>query len=182
MSFSFVCADCQAYLFTPAISKRYLEDGLTVYSFYPYSQVEDFIKAKHKYHGQKIYKLLAKNSFKIFADNFAYDKKVFALPIDDKLSTLYSHTAILAKSLKSEYITPKFGVLRAKNSVTYSTKSLEFRLKNPRYFNYTFKENIEAILVDDVITTGTTLLEAKETLKKYNVNVLFALTLADARQ
>ena len=181
-SFSFLCSSCQLNFFTPIITKRVLKNSLIVYSFYPYSQIEDFIKTKHKYHGQKIYKLLAKNSFKVFANSFTSNKKVFAFPIDDKLSTLYSHTAILAKSLKSRYITPKFSVLRAKNSVTYSRKSLEFRLKNPRDFNYTFKENIDVILVDDIITTGTTLLEAKETLKKYNVNVLFALTLADARQ
>jgi competence protein ComFC len=55
-------------------------------------------------------------------------------------------------------------------------------LDNPRDFKYTFKKNINAILIDDIVTTGTTLCEAYSILKKNNINVLFALTLADARQ
>ena len=37
------------------------------------------------------------------------------------------------------------------------------------------------ILVDDIVTTGTTILEARDTLQKVGVDVLFALVLADAR-
>lgn len=44
-------------------------------------------------------------------------------------------------------------------------------------FKYTGPKNCDVIIIDDVITTGTTILEAKNTLKKENVNVLFALTL-----
>jgi len=155
---------------------------LTVYSFYPYTQVERFIKTKHTYRGSKIYKILAKNSFGSFAKDFTYKDKVFALPVDDKIKDNYSHTAILAQALRSKFIKPIFGKLRAKNSVSYSTKSLEFRLKNPRDFDYEFKSDVEVILVDDVITTGSTLSEAYSLLKKSGVQVLFALTLADARQ
>jgi len=59
---------------------------------------------------------------------------------------------------------------------------LDFRLENSRDFRYSGKSDIEAILVDDTITTGITLQEAYILLEKYNVNVLFALTLADAKE
>jgi len=181
-SFSLICHDCQRKFFTYKTTKRVLHDNLIVYSFYPYSQIEDFIKTKHTYRGAKLYKLLANNSFKVFSKKFDFTDRVYAIPIDDKVTSLYSHTAILARSLKSKIIVPRYNTLRAKNQVNYSAKTLEYRLKNPRNFHYSYKNDIDVILVDDVITTGTTLSEAKATLKKYNVNVLFALTLADARQ
>lgn len=37
------------------------------------------------------------------------------------------------------------------------------------------------VLVDDLVTSGTTLLEAKKIVEKSNNSVLFALTLADAK-
>jgi len=58
---------------------------------------------------------------------------------------------------------------------------LKFRLNNPRNFKYSGPKNINIILVDDVITTATTINEAKEVLKKYNVNVAFCLVLVDKR-
>jgi len=181
-SLSLFCLTCQEEHLKPTVTKRILSDGLEVFSFYKYSEIQDFIKTKHTYHGQKIYKALAKNSFCNFAKDFFYEKKVYALPVDDKLTSNYSHTAILAHALNSKNIKPLFKKLRAKNTVSYSTKTLEFRLKNPRDFDYTFKKNIDVILVDDIVTTGTTLSEAKALLQNHDVNVLFALTLADARQ
>ena len=44
------------------------------------------------------------------------------------------------------------------------------------------KENIDVILIDDIVTTGSTLEEAHDALKKHDVNVLFALVLADAKE
>ena len=184
LSFSTICSTCQTKYLSSNLTKRTLPNGLVVYSFYKYSDIKGFLKTKHTYLGYKIYTLLAKNSFRKFALEFVddHDKKIYAFAIDDKLSPEYSHTAILTKALKSKYITPKYNKLRAKNTVSYSAKTLEYRLKNPRNFNYTFKQDIYAILVDDIITTGTTLSEAKALLEKNSVNVLFALTLADARQ
>jgi len=37
---------------------------------------------------------------------------------------------------------------------------------------------MDVILIDDIITTGTTLKEAEKVLNKNGINVLFALTLA----
>jgi competence protein ComFC len=58
---------------------------------------------------------------------------------------------------------------------------LEFRQKNKRNFYYSGKNNIKVILVDDLITTGETILQAKKVLEKNNCEILFALTLSDAR-
>jgi len=66
----------------------------------------------------------------------------------------------------------------ARNLESYSGKTLQFRLENPRDFVYKGKKEVEVILVDDIVTTGTTLQEAAKVLKQNGVNVLFALTLA----
>jgi competence protein ComFC len=55
-------------------------------------------------------------------------------------------------------------------------------LENPREFYYTGEQGIEAILIDDIITTGVTLQEAQQELERHGVEVLFAVTLADARE
>ncbi len=122
---------------------------------------------------------MAKNSFSIFAKNFEFDKKIFAIAIDDNVDKNFSHSAILTKELKSKFITPLYAKLRARNKIQYAGKSKSFREKNPRNFKYSGEREIDVILVDDVITYGITLNEAKKTLNKHNVNVLFALTLAN---
>jgi competence protein ComFC len=166
---------------TPTITKRVLLDGFEVFSFYKYTDIKELIHTKHKFIGYFIYNILAKESFLKFAKEFKSDGKIYSFSCDDDIKTGYSHNAILNRHLKSPLITPVHSTLRAKNSVKYSGKSLQFRQNNPRNFIYSFKSNINAILIDDIITTGTTLNEAKETLQKHKVNVLFALTLADAR-
>jgi len=180
-SFSLICKECRRDFLKPNLTKRVLSGGLEVYSFYKYRDIEKLVLTKHKFVGYFIYNALAKESFKAFNEKFLIDRKIYVLPIDDNVKNGYSHTAILAKQMRSKYIKPVFSKLRAQNSVKYSGQSLSFREKNPRNFKYTFKENIDVILVDDIITTGTTIKEADKLLKKYNVNVLFALTLCDAR-
>ncbi len=59
-------------------------------------------------------------------------------------------------------------------------KKFRFRLNNSRKFEYSGDKNIEAVLVDDIITTGTTLKEAYKLLKSCGVDVLFALTIASS--
>ena len=84
-------------------------------------------------------------------------------------------------SLKSKYITPQYKKLIANNHITYAGKDLDFRLSNPRDFKYKGEKNIDVILVDDVVTTGTTLKEAKKVLANFGVNVLFCVVLVDKR-
>ncbi len=70
----------------------------------------------------------------------------------------------------------------AQNRVSYAGKTLQYRIENPRNFIYKGTSSVDAILVDDIITTGITLQEAQNVLLSHGVNVLFALTLADAKE
>jgi len=104
-----------------------------------------------------------------------------AIAIDDHTRHNFSQTAILLKHLKSQNIDIKYNLLKARNKVKYAGKSKKFRKRNKRDFLYSGKEYQQVILVDDVVTTGSTLLEAKKTLEDNNCEVLFALTLCDAK-
>ena len=136
--------------------------------------------SKYEYIGNSIYTVLAKNSFKKFSKNFSSFATV--VPIDDTINRFgYAHTAILARSMKTTYLKPKFNILKARNRVHYAGKSLSFRLQNPRDFIYKGKKE-DIILIDDIVTTGVTLKEAFCVCKRSGANPLFALTLADAKE
>ncbi len=181
-SFSHICKKCKKEFLKPSLYKRAIDDNFEIYSFYKYSIIKDLILTKHKFIGHFIYHILAQESFQKFAKEFKFTDQIYSFACDDHIQNGYSHTAILNKYLKSIYITPVHSVLRAKNRVNYSGKSLNFRKSNPRNFEYSYHSNIDAIVVDDIITTGTTIKEAKKILEENKVNVLFALTLADARE
>lgn len=164
-----------------SLNTRILEDDFKVYGFFDYSEVKNLIASKHKFYGNFIYKELADLSFKKFARNFKFNSFINAVAIDDRVKFGYSHTAILARALKNSEIRPLHGCIYATSDVSYSGKDLIYRIKNPRNFKLNKIPKFPVILVDDIITTGTTLTEAKNTLRKFGVEVLFGLVLADAR-
>jgi competence protein ComFC len=180
LSFKHICKKCQNTFLTPQIFKRKLPNGIEVISFYRYDDIKDLLYTKHTDIGYYIYNILAQNSFKKFATEFTYTNKIISIGIDDDITVGYSHTAILNSNLKSKYIKPVYSVLHALNKVKYSGTSKEFRLKNPRDFVLKSVKEKEIILVDDIITTGFTLLQAVDTLKKSDKDVLLCLTLSDA--
>jgi len=179
LSFKAICNKCQKNLLEPSLYKRELEKDFFVYSFYKFDEIKELLNSKYHFYGDRVFKILGDLAFKKFALNFEYPDRVFALPIDDRVKENFSHTALLAKSLQSKNIQPLFTTLQARNSVKYAGKPLEFRKKNKRDFLYNGEKKLEVILVDDIITTGTTILEAKKVLKKSGCKVLFALTLSD---
>ncbi len=179
LSLKHICQKCQSALLKPTISKRELVKGFYVISFYKYKNIETLLKTKHTFIGSYVYEIVAKNSFSLFSKEFK--QKAYVLPVDTKVKDYYSHTAILAKAMKGEYHTPLYNSLTAKNSVSYSAKSYQYRVENPRHFNYLGPEDVDIIIVDDIVTTGLTLKEAYEVVKQ-KANPLFALTLADARE
>lgn len=182
-SFSFyhICDKCLNGALAPTLSTREI-DGLKIYSFYKYSEIEPLIKYKHKMAGSFILKRLASVTFATFAKNFEFEGKISLIPIDDKTAHGYSHTAVLANAMKNSVFEPQWGAMRAKNAVVYAGQSLEFRKNNPRGFDFRGAKHKEILLVDDIVTTGTTLLEARECAEKAGYEVLFAVTLSDARE
>jgi competence protein ComFC len=181
ISFHAICKTCQKNLLKPSFYKREIEKDFFVYSFYQIDEIKEFINSKYHFFGDRVYKILGSLAFKKFAESFEYDSQVFALPIDDHTRHQFSHTAILARSLKSKNITPMYQKLKANNIVKYAGKDLSYRKNNKRDFEYLGDKGLDIILVDDVVTTGTTLLEAKSVLEIKQCNPLFALTLCDAK-
>ncbi|SHO80326.1 Possible purine/pyrimidine phosphoribosyltransferase [hydrothermal vent metagenome] len=177
-----ICKKCKKDIFKPNIIKRYI-GNLEVYSFYKYQDISEFITSKYTIIGYRVYKELATITTKPFINKFIenIDKSIYIIGVDEHIDYGYSNVAILTHSMKTKLSTPLHSKLIAQNRVSYAGKSLEFRVNNSRNFKYIGKENIEAILVDDTITTGITLQEAYLVLQKHNVSVLFAVTLADAK-
>ena len=180
LSFTHICSTCQNTFLTPSICHRKISNNIEVISFYKYKEIKDLLHTKHTDLGFYMYTILAKNSLQKFASEFQFDYPVTSIAIDDHVQNGYSHTALLNKALKSKHIKPKYNALRANNKVSYSGKSKEFRLMNPRNFEMKDFNGDDVILVDDIITTGSTLTQAIQTLKSNKKEVLFCLTLADA--
>lgn len=182
LSLDGICKICITKLLKHERQTRILDDGLRVYSFFSYDSIAPILHVKHHFFGHRILKQIAKKTYGNFAKEFHFNSPVFAIGIDDIADENYSHTAILAHAIKSESIKPLFGVLRASNKVKYSGQSYEFRRKNPRNFTVnTEQKEFNAILIDDIITSGQTIKQANKALNKVGINVLFALTLADAK-
>ena len=180
LSISTFCKKCQQRFLKPTVKKRSITD-LDVYSFFSYQHIEDLLLTKYSTQGFKVYKALAKLSFRPFIENFMQEdnREIYVVGIDEHVSRGFSQVALLTHEMKHENVTVFHAKLMAQSNVNYAGKSLQFRLENPREFKYTGLKDIEVILVDDIITTGTTLKEAKQELEKLGVKVLFALTLAD---
>jgi competence protein ComFC len=162
---------CQKNLLNPDSIYKQSIDGLDIYSFYRYSEISTLIKSKYAVYGSRVLRILARNSLAYFP----IPKSAYLIPIDDKVKNYFSHTAVLVKAMNHQAI---FGSLRASKDIQYAGKSLTFRKENPREFIYTSKKDIDVVLIDDVVTYGITLSEAKRVLSRSGVNVLFAITLA----
>jgi len=180
LSLSHICKPCQNNLLQPSLYKRELLGGIAVFSFYKYSEIKELLHTKHTDVGYYIYTILAKLAFKTFAEHFHTQEHYSAIAIDYTAKSGYSHTAILNKHLGSYNIKPLFNILRAQNDVSYSGKSKSFREQNKRDFRCSTIEAKKIILVDDIITTGTTMQEAIRTIGRSKV--AFCLCLADARK
>ncbi|OHE04216.1 ComF family protein [Sulfurimonas sp. RIFOXYB12_FULL_35_9] len=180
LSLEHICPSCQNIFLAPSLYRRKIIHNIEVISFYKYSEIKDLLHTKHTDLGYYIYTILAKNSLAKFAAEFDYSHKVVSIAVDDHVKSGYSHTAILNKALKSKYIKPLYAKLRATNRVTYSGKSREFRILNPRAFELKDFNGSDVILVDDIITTNSTLTQAIQAVHGKERNILFCVTLADA--
>ncbi len=138
------------------------------------------LKTKHTYVGHYFYTLLAKASMRPFGRDFAYASPLDVIAIDDHTRRGYAHTAILAHALRTSRLRYLPHRLLAGNDITYAGKSLAYREANPREFVYRSGSKRDVLLVDDVVTTGATLCEAKAAIQTKGQEVLLAVVLADA--
>ena len=180
-SFSHICRPCRDRFLTPTLHTRKILGNIPVYSFFSYSEIEPLLLTKHTDLGYYVYSIMAQRSLGMFAKSWEYENRAASVGIDDDPKhSGYSHTAVLNRSLRSPNITPLYGKLRARSDHKYAGKSVEERLLHPRDFEYRPFAFEEVILVDDIVTTGTTLTEAAETMSANGKKVILCLTLADA--
>ena len=105
---------------------------------------------------------------------------MYGVGVDDRVSSYYSHSGIIVREFAKNF-TPLFGALTAQNNIHYAGKSLKYRQNHKKGFVYSGRRGISAVLIDDIITSGASIDEARECLEQSGVNVLFALVLSDAR-
>lgn len=193
-----ICAACAANLAECRLGMRQVE-GFSVFYYYGYSEIRELILSKHHEYGAAVLARIASLSLAKFPlhlqreisanpqnyEAFKTTDGVFkfnAVPLDDDVRSGYSHTAILARALKSELIEPKFHCLRAQNRVKYTGQSLEFRLKHKRNFKILTPPQFPVILVDDIITSGLSMLQARESLIDGGFMPVCGLVLANAKE
>jgi len=182
-SWSILCKRCKETLFAPIVHTRRI-GTLDIVSFYYYSMLEPLLLSKHKPEGYRIFKELGKMTMRPFIQEFVRhdDSKICIVGIDECIDSGYSHIALLTRAMRTASSHPLHASLIARNKVKYAGKTLQYRLENPRDFEYRGRSGVDVILVDDIVTTGTTLQEAQRVLAAHGVNVLFALVLADAKE
>jgi competence protein ComFC len=181
-----ICKECVKDFLTPEMIEKEV-GNLDVVSFFDYYLTVEFIKSKYITSGYRVYKYIAKKYFqpfiKAYKDSLEGGKELYLIGIDENLDRGYSNVAQLVHyGAKNSGAKALHNVLKAKSKVKYAGETLEFRLENPRDFEYSGPKDIDAILIDDTITTGTTIEEASRVLKKNGVNVHFALTVANAKE
>jgi len=176
-----ICENCRRH-FVPAHRTRRL-GTLDVHAFFDYDTLEPLLLTKHKPEGWRVYRWLANRIVRPFFETFAghLTDEIYIIGIDEYPKGGYAHIAVLTHALRRvPNLRVRHGILHAQNRVSYAGKPLQYRLDNPRRFAYRGPKGVEAILIDDIVTTGTTLQEAYATLTRADVDVLFAVTLADA--
>jgi competence protein ComFC len=156
---------------------------MEVVSIFGYKSLEPFLLTKHTPAGHRIFKYFGKYFMAPFLYEFAdnLDEQVGIVGIDEVPRGGYAHTSLLTHYVKHHNINVSHAKLIAQNSVNYAGKTLQYRLEHPRHFKYYGREDMDVILVDDIVTTGTTLQEARSVLAGIGLNVIFALCLADAQ-
>lgn len=174
---SLICQAC----FPPIVMGTRIVEGMSVYSFYAFSDVELLMHYKYTLIGSKIFSLLARKARDHLPSEIVFPKGVVGVGIDDCVSKGYSHTGVCLHAFRSCGIIPIYGELRASHQVSYAGKDLKYRETHPKGFQTHLREK-DVVIFDDVITTGTSLKEAKRVLEKERNRVLCAFTLCDAKR
>ena len=174
-----ICKKCLS-LITLKPTLRLVGD-LRVYSFFAYSEIEALLHYKYSPVGSRVYGVLCRIAREYFAPTFSL-QEAYGVGIDDSVRRGYSHNGIFLHEFRKCKIKPIYGELLAQSEVSYAGKSLEYRQTHPKDFTTRLRGRKNLILFDDIITTGLSLSEAKKVLESGGNEVLFALTLCNARE
>ncbi len=182
LSVDVICSSCAERLLRPTISRRTV-GTLEVVSLFHYSVIEPFLLTKHTPLGCRIYRYLGQHYIAPFVEEYRRQEGTSfgVIGVDEHVGHGYAHTALLTRAIQHPDIPVMHSTLLARNRVNYAGKTLQYRLDHPRDFHYTGSKKQEVVLVDDIVTTGITLQEAAGELHRHQVDVLFAVTLADAQ-
>lgn len=179
LSFRVLCKTCLG-LIAPKGTCRDLQ-GFKVYGFFDYDSVSWLLHAKYFVVGSRVYTELSTLALGYLKTHLQTPYDAYAVGVDDRVKRGYAHNAIFLRHLRGIGLKPMYQTLYARNPVCYAGKTLEFRQKNPR--DFLLKRPVygkQIVLVDDLVTSGLTLLEAKEVLERNGAQVLHAFVLADA--
>lgn len=177
-SFIAICKRCQQHIILKPTIR--LVGDLKVYSFFAYSEIEALLHYKYTPIGSRIYTILCNLAQGYFKEHFSL--QAHGVGIDDCIKRGYSHNGIFLNVFRKCGIKPIYGELLAQSKVSYAGKSLEYRQSHPKGFQTKLRGVKDLIIFDDIITTGTSLLEAKKVLEEKRNEVLYALTLCNARE
>ncbi|OGH21424.1 MAG: hypothetical protein A2958_01380 [Candidatus Levybacteria bacterium RIFCSPLOWO2_01_FULL_38_13] len=193
-----ICAVCNLPTFNnlthPRCRKRYTIDGVFSSISYKGTAKKLIYNFKYNPYVSDLEKLLTDIFYEGLIQKEEFHKvlnsqKVVLVPIPlyhlRERKRGYNHASILAEQISKKLNIPVCKVLeRIKNTKTQVNLDKEERkknLKNAFVIAPEFKNKLkgrEVFLVDDVFTTGSTLLEAANTLKRSGVKKVFGLTLA----
>ncbi len=177
-----ICGGCASRLLSPNVRRRTV-GTLEVISLFDYSTIEPLLLTKHTPLGHRVYRFFGKRIIGPFVSEYLQQTgdPVTIVGVDEHVRYGYAHVALLTRAIDHPRAKVVHGALLSEHAVHYAGKTLQYRLEHPRNFNCTEPVEANCILVDDIITTGTTLQEAKHALIQQSNRVLFAVTLADAR-
>lgn len=186
LSFNIICQKCLENL-TNLNSKRELNNGLKIFSSFALSELKHLVYTKNNIIGSRILQRLGQYGVKIFLQHHQelekIDKKYIAIVcIRNRIIGAYSHSAILAHCFKKHGFKVFYNALIAQNDIRFATLTKIQRQRISRDFFFRLDNTFSGvILVDDIITTGETLLEASNIIAQHGHTPLFAWTLCDAR-
>lgn len=190
LNFFIICQKCLDSLWHIK-STRELNNGLKVFSSLAFSELKMLLYTKDNIIGSRIFKRLGSYGVKQFFHTHTdlldlSRQQVAIICVRNKHVGAYSHSAILARCFKKFGFQVFYNALITGNDIRFMRLTLQERKNISREFTFKLsclkeKEMSAVILVDDVITTGQTLLEASNLIESNAIKVLCAWTLCDAR-
>ena len=173
-----LCEGClDSIVLTP---RKRVVSGVTIYTFFAYEDIDFLLSSKYYAIGSRIFTHLSRIASAYFFRQKTDFSGIYGVGIDDYVRSFYSHTGVILKHFCQSGIRPIYGQLRAQNVISYAGKSLEYRQNNKRDLLYSAKAK-DVMIVDDIITTGTSFGEAIDVCQRSGARAHFGIALCDAR-